>query len=163
MAAFANASSWALMAVTKAARKLQGLCPNVLGRCLVADEERAEPGIDLEPMEGTGVRQRRVPEPTPGTADDNIESPTTTPTTTSTSGTFTPGTSEDLSDNPGRASFQVDPRYRSAKANNVPQDAFIKAAWQRLSGRLGGRWSSRMSDEEKKKWGYDKLIDEKCE
>jgi hypothetical protein len=115
MAALANASTWALMAVTQAAGKLHGLCPNMLRRWRIADEEQAEPGINLGPMESTGVRHRRILEQAPGPADDSAESPTTT----STSGTFTPGTSEGSLDNPGMILVQVYPRYRSAKAGDA--------------------------------------------
>jgi hypothetical protein len=96
------------MAVAKGARKPQGLCPVVLKRCRVADEERVE--AEMNP----GVRQRRAPEQTPGRVDDQGDNPATSPTTSTTSGTMTPGTSEGNLESPGMGSEQESPKFKSA-------------------------------------------------
>jgi len=89
-----DVTSMATMAVAKIARKLQELCSGILKRCRVADEETAETGMSLNTMRNTGVRNRRAPEQSPESVDDQPESPTT-------SGTLTPGTSEGLLDPEG--------------------------------------------------------------
>jgi hypothetical protein len=113
MASLLEAATWALMAVTKGARKLQGLCPVVLKRCRVADEERAEAEMNL------GVRQRRAPEQTPGRVDDQGDSPARSPTTSTTSGTFTPGTSEGNLESPGMGGEQESPKFKSANSGTT--------------------------------------------
>jgi hypothetical protein len=102
-----------------AARKLQELCSVALKRCQVADEERAEPEMELGGMQSTGVRNLRVPEQTPERADDHTDSPTSSPTTSTASGTLTPGTSEGISETPGTIGVQESPRYRLANASNT--------------------------------------------
>jgi len=139
MASLQDALSVALMAVAKMARKLQGLCPVVLRRCYVADEERAEREISLGAMQNDGVRNRRPPGPTPESNDDHP----VTPTASTTSGTLTPGTSE---------------------VPSGTQDSFLKGAWDRLSNRYGAGLFSGMSAEERgrlnRKLGYDKFKQE---
>jgi hypothetical protein len=115
MASPINAATWALTA----ARRLQGLCSVVLKRCRVADEERAEPGMELGGMQSTGVRNRRVPQQIPERADDHTDSPATSPTTSTASGTLTPGTSEGVSEAPGMIGLQESPRYKLANAGNT--------------------------------------------
>ncbi len=91
--------SMALMAVTKMACNLQGLCRGVLKKCKVADEESTELELDLGDIESSGVRSRRVRDQTSETADDHADSPTTS----ATSGTLTPRTSERPLENQGMA------------------------------------------------------------
>jgi hypothetical protein len=114
MASLLEAATWALMAVAKSARKLQGLCPVVLKRCRVADEERAEAEMNLGEMQSAGVRKRRAPEQTPGRVDDQGDSPAASPTTSTTSGTMTPGTSEGNLESPGMGGEQESPKFKSA-------------------------------------------------
>ncbi len=96
-----NPAPRALRAVAKAPRELWGLLSVVLRRCRVADEERAEAGTDLEDMQTSGVRIRRVPEQTPRNADDQTNSPNSSPTTSTSSGIFTPGTTDGVPESPG--------------------------------------------------------------
>jgi hypothetical protein len=101
MACLINAASGALRAVAKVPRELRGLFSVLLRRRRVADEERAEAGTDLEGMEPSGIRNRFVPEQTPGNAHDETNTFTSSPTTTTSSGTFTPGTTDGESESPG--------------------------------------------------------------
>lgn len=119
MASLLDAAILALMAVTKGARKLQGLCAVVLRRCRVADEERAETGMNLGEMQSTGVRNRRAPEQTPERVDDHADTPTASPTTSTSSGTLTPGTSEGVSESPGMGGVPEGSRYRSANTGTT--------------------------------------------
>jgi hypothetical protein len=112
MASLTDGTSLARKAVAKMARKLQRLCPVVLRRCCVADEERAEQEMNLGTMQSTGVRNRRAPEQTPESNDDHPASPTT-------SGTLTPGTSEVPSENEGMNAVQVVSAYKSANLGNT--------------------------------------------
>jgi hypothetical protein len=112
MASLTDGTSMAQKAVAEMARKLQRLCPVVLRRCYVADEERAEQEMDLGTMQSTGVRNRRAPEQTPENNDDHPASPTTT-------GTLTPGTSEAPSESEGMDAVQVVPAYKSANIGNT--------------------------------------------
>lgn len=100
MACLINAASGALRAVEKVPRELRGLFSVVLRR-RVADEERAEEGTVLEDMETSGIRNRLVPEQTPKNAHDQTNTLTSSPTTTTSSGTFTPGTTDGESESPG--------------------------------------------------------------
>ena len=104
MASLLEAATWALMAVAKGARKLQGLCPVVLKRCRVADEERVK--AEMNPGD--------MPEQTPGRVDDQGDSPAASPTTSTTSGTMTPGTSEGNLESPGMGGEQESPKFKSA-------------------------------------------------
>jgi hypothetical protein len=113
MASLLEAATWALMAVAKGARKLQGLCPVVLKRCRVTDEERVE--VEMNP----GVRHRRAPEQTPGRVDDQGDSPAMSPTTSTTSGTLTPGTSEGNLESPGMGGEQESPKFKSANTGTT--------------------------------------------
>jgi hypothetical protein len=101
MACLINAASGALRAVEKVPRELRGLFSVVLRRHRVADEERAEEGTILEDMETSGIRNRLVPEQTSGNAHDQTNTLTSSPTTTTSSGTFTPGTTDGESESPG--------------------------------------------------------------
>ena len=101
MACLVNPAAGTLRAVAKVPRELRGLFSVVLRRCRVADEERAEAGTDLEDMQTTGVRNRRVPEQTPGNADDQSNTPNSSPTTSTSSGTFTPGTTDGVPESSG--------------------------------------------------------------
>jgi len=129
MASPVDASPWALTVVAKAARKVKGLCRDVLRRCRVADEERAEPETALATMQSTGVRNRRANDQAPVSTDDHEEispesdqSPATSPTTTATSGTFTPGTSEGIPETSGI----VDALERSSPTSANPGNAHFK-------------------------------------
>jgi hypothetical protein len=101
MACLVEPAPVALRAVTKVPRELRGLFSVLLRRCRVADEERAEAGTDLEDMQPSGVRNRRLPEQTPGNADDQTNTPNSGPTTSTSSGIFTPGTTDGVPESPG--------------------------------------------------------------
>jgi hypothetical protein len=166
MASLLKDAACALTAVVKGARKLQGLCLVVLRRCRVADEERAEAGMNLEEMQRTGVRNRRSPQQTPDRADDQANSPAPSPTTSTTSGISTPGTGEGISESPGNGGERKIPRYKPANTGLI-QEAFVKSTWQRLYGRLRETLPTRMTTEEREQLnnerGYDKFKQENCE
>lgn len=101
MACLVNPAPGALRAMAKVPRELRGLFSVVMRRCRVADEERAEAGTDLEDMQTPGVRNRRVHEQNPGNADAQSNTPNSSPTTSTSSGTFTPGTTDGVPESSG--------------------------------------------------------------
>ena len=101
MACLVNPAPGALRAVAKVPRELRGLFSVVLKRYRVADEERAEEGTILEDMETSGIRNRLVPEQTSGNAHDQTNTPNSSPTTSTSSGIFTPGTTDGVPESPG--------------------------------------------------------------
>jgi hypothetical protein len=101
MACLINAAPGALRAMAKVPGEVLGLFSVVLRRSRLADKERAKAGTDLEDMQTSGVRNRLVPEQAPGNAHDQTNTLTSSPTTATSSGTFTPGTTDGESESPG--------------------------------------------------------------
>jgi hypothetical protein len=80
-------------ALTRIVCKLKELQTAATRRCNVADENRAEQGIHLENMDGSGMRNRLASGQASGSTNDNPDSPSTT---SGDSGTMTPGSDENL-------------------------------------------------------------------
>lgn len=80
-------------ALSRIVCKLKQLRTAATKRCNVADENRAEQGIPLEDMDGSGMRNRLASGQVSGSMNDNPDSPSTT---SGASGTMTPGSDGNL-------------------------------------------------------------------
>jgi hypothetical protein len=90
----ASLAAVAVEALAKIVCKLKELRTVTSWRCNVADENRVEQGVPLEDMESFEMRNRLGTGQASGSTNDNPNSPTTT--TSTESGTLTPGSDENL-------------------------------------------------------------------
>jgi len=99
----ASLAALAVEALAEIVCKLKELRTATSRRCNVADENIAEQGVPLEDMESCGMRNRLGTGQASGNTNDNPDSPTTT--TSTESGTLTPGSHEN-SENQGMNTVQ---------------------------------------------------------
>jgi hypothetical protein len=110
----ADLTAVASAAITRLIRSLQELPFNITRNARDANQSREEPGLPMHGMEETGLRSRTGATALSSNRNDEGSSPTTSTTNT---GTFTPGSGDDTSPSEGRHMPLIIVKYKIPALN----------------------------------------------